>query len=291
MIVVKLKGGLGNQLFQYAVGRQLSEIHGTELKIDISMFGDYEWHDYSLWPLNIKENISSQEEIALLTHKKLSKFERVFGSFFGSKSKLASTHIVERHFHFDPEILKLPDGVYLDGYWQSEKYFKNIEEIIRREFTVNSQQTGKDRELSEDIGACESVSLHIRRGNYISDPLTNKTHGTCSLNYYQECVKLLTEEVKEPHFFVFSDDPEWAQDNLNLDWPKIFVDHNDADKDYEDLRSMSLCRHHIIANSTFSWWGAWLSTTKDKLVFFPKQWFAEGKHDTRDLFPAGWRSV
>lgn len=291
MIVVRLIGGLGNQFFQYAVARHLAEIHSTILKLDISGFETYKLRKYSLWPFNIQENFALPEEVATLTVRKRGIVERVMTRALRRPSKPAPTHIREKHFHFDPDILNLPDGVYLDGYWQSEKYFADIAGIIRQEFTVKTPQRGQDKELAERIASCESVSLHIRRGDYVYNLQTNQAHGICDLDYYFRCVEWLTQAVKKPHFFVFSDEPEWARDNLKLSYPTTLVDHNGADKDYEDLRLMSQCKHHIMANSAFSWWGAWLCTYPQKTVIAPQKWFNKADCDTSDLVLASWIRV
>jgi len=293
MVITRLIGGLGNQMFQYAVGRRLAHSLGVKLKLDITEFDDYKprtFRTYSLGNFNIQENFASLKEIAAL--KKPGTIEQVRVKLLHRPAIPPSTYICEKKDgHFDPGIMKLPDNVYLEGYWQSEKYFIDIAEIIRREFTVKVPQIGKNKELGEEIVSCESVSLHIRRGDYVSDAHTNKVHGCCGIDYYLRCVKLMNTKVKNAHFFAFSDEPEWVCDNLKLPYPMTVIDHNGADKGYEDLRLMSQCRHHIISNSSFSWWGAWLNPRKDKKVFAPKQWFGKEKQATRridDLTPATW---
>jgi hypothetical protein len=283
MIIVRLIGGIGNQLFQYAVARHLAEIHKTILKIDLSGFGNYKLRKYYLSPFNIQENFATLEEIKVLGVYKQEATGRLIARILKKPPKLAPTHILEKHFHFDPEILRLPDGVYLDGYWQSEKYFKDIEDIIRQEFTVKTSQDSKNKELSELIASCESVSLHIRRGDFVSNFKTKRVHGICDLDYYSRAVKQITQTVNTPYFFVFSDEPEWARDNLKLSYQIKIVDHNGVDKSHEDLRLMSQCKYHIIANSTFSWWGAWLNARPEKIVIAPKKWFNTNKNDTKDL--------
>ena len=288
MIIVRLIGGLGNQLFQYAVARHLAEIHRTVVKIDISGFEKYKLHKYSLWPFNIQENFAFSDEVAALTGHKRSGWQRAIRQMLPITSKSPKTYIRQKYYHFDSDILNLPDNVYLDGYWQNERYFIDIAEIIRREFTVKTPQRGFDREFGELICPCESISIHIRRQDYVNNPDTKKYHGVCGLDYYLDCVETLTKTLKSPHFFVFSDDPKWAQDNLQLLYPITYISHNGPDKNYEDLRLMSQCKHHIIANSTFSWWGAWLSTHKENFVFAPKKWFAKSDINTEDLIPSGW---
>lgn len=290
MIITRLIGGLGNQLFQYAAARHLSEIHRTTLKLDISGFETYKLHKYSLGHFNIQENFATLEEITALTVRRQGIVERVLNRILHRPPKPAPTYVQEKHFHFDPEIPNLPDGVYLDGYWQSEKYFADIADILRQEFTVKTLPAGKDKELAEWMASCESVSLHIRRGSYLYPPY-NAVHGICSLDYYFSCVEYLTQTVKHPHFFIFSDEPKWVHDNLKLPYPTTYVDHNSADRDYEDLRLMSLCRHNIIANSSFSWWGAWLNGNLDKLVVAPRGWLMDTSHNISDILPDAWIKV
>lgn len=291
MVVIKLIGGLGNQMFQYAAGRRLAYVLGVELKLDISWFENQNLRKYDLWVFNIQEHFASPEEVALLTVQKQGITERVVRCALRKQPKRPRTYIREKNFHFDPDIVCLSEGVYLDGYWQSEKYFKDIEAVIQHEFAVNSPQTGKNKELAELIASCETVSLHIRRGDYVSNPQTNQVHGICDLNYYFRCVEQLTQKVKNPHFFIFSDESEWARENLNLPNQTTFVDHNRTDKNYEDMRLMSQCKHHIIANSAFSWWGAWLNQNPCKIVLAPKKWFNSVDYNTNDLILDGWLKI
>ena len=290
MIIVRLIGGLGNQLFQYAVGRCLAEKNSAVLKIDISPFATYKLHKYSLWAFNIQENFASPDEVTALMVLKQGIAEQVVNRLLYRPTKLSSNFISEKHFYFDPQVLKLQGDIYLSGYWQSEKYFKNIEGLLRREFTVKTQIMGKNKELNNMIISCESVSIHIRRGDFVSNLKTNQTHGVCNLDYYNKCIEKIKLSINNPHFFIFSDDCEWAMVNLKINDQLIIVDHNGPDKNYEDLRLMMHCKHHIIANSSFSWWGAWLNPNPDKIVIAPKQWFADEKMNsqTKDLIPEGW---
>lgn len=291
MIIVRIMGGLGNQMFQYAAGRQLAATHNTVLKLDISDFKDYNLHDYGLSVFNIRELFATPEEITLFKEPESSALKKKLKKLLRCPGKLGITHIRENQYHFDPKILTMPDSVYLDGYWQSERYFSNIADIIRAEFTVKLPQTGKNMELARRITSCESVSLHVRRGDYVTDEKTKTIHGTCDLDYYARCIERLAEKVHRPCFFIFSDDPGWTEENLRITHPAIFVSHNGPKKNYEDLRLMSQCRHHILANSSFSWWGAWLNQYPDKLVLSPDRWFKEKKFNTKDLIPSTWQRL
>ena len=268
LIIVKLLGGLGNQLFQYAAARRLSYKHNAVLKIDNSYFGKDESRAYNLSAFNVKEEFATSEEIEHLARHNV---------------------VIEKHFHFEPRILLLPDNVYMVGYWQSEKYFKDIEPIIRQELTVRIPQAGKNKEIATKIQKTQSVSLHIRRGDSVYSRRASY-HGICSLRYYQRCVSCIAKRVSLAHFFIFSDDILWAKEHLHLSFPMTFVEHNDDLTNYEDLRLMSQCKHNVVANSTFSWWGAWLNSNMEKIVCVPKKWFRgwRPRTNTKDLFPHSW---
>jgi hypothetical protein len=204
---------------------------------------------------------------------------------------MLSYNIEKEKFKFEPIILNLPDNVYLEGSWQNSKYFENIRNILKAEFIVKAPLPGLNKELAEKIENTNSVALHIRRGNYVFDQETNKMHGTCSIDYYQKCVNRITEQVKNPHFFVFSDEPQWARENIKLEFPTTYISHNDISKQYEDFRLMTLCKHQIISNSTFSWWAAWLNENSDKIVLAPKEWFKTDIFDVSELVPKEWQKI
>jgi len=273
-------------MFQYATGRRLAHKWCVDLKLDITGFGVCGDRKYSLGIFNFQGIFACPGEVAALTVRRRGIVESVLEQMLRRRS-----HIREKHFHFNPRVLKLSDNVYLEGYWQSEKYFIDIAHILRHEFTMKSSQTNRNKELTDKITSVESVSLHIRRGDYLNNSDMNQFHRTCDLGYYYRCVEYLSSKVKNPYFFIFSDDPEWVRDNLKLPHPTILVDYNGVDKDYEDLRLMTYCKYHIIANSTFSWWGAWLCTNSDKIVIAPKQWFGNLDLNTRDLVPITWHRI
>jgi hypothetical protein len=291
MIIVKLMGGLGNQMFQYAAGRRLALNHNTILKLDLSFLlnrtprENFTYRSYELGIFNIQAELASPSEINRFvpTGKNMLNY---------LKRKLKLNKLVkESHFHFDEGGLSSPDNSYLDGYWQSEKYFKEIEDIIRSDFTLKAKATNLNQELAKEIGSYNSVSLHIRRGDYVSNPETNNFHGSCSLGYYEKAIKKIADCIVEPHLFIFSDDPDWAKDNLIFEYPIKFVAHNGSEKSYEDLRLMSLCKHNIIANSSFSWWGAWLNRNPEKIVIAPEKWFNDSSINTDDLIPDSWLRI
>ena len=292
MVIVRLIGGLGNQLFQYALGRHIAHRHGVSLKLDISAFESHELRSYNLSHFNIIEDFASADEIAAL------KWGEVLGNFPRIALWLQQlrpidrrSYIIERHFHFDPDVLKSPADVYLEGYWQSEKYFKGIEDLLRSEFTVRTAPEAHDINVASRIMNEESVSVHVRRADYVTNNQTRTVHRTSSLEYYASAIRKINELSNTPHLFVFSDDPDWAMANLRFGERITFVTHNDTSKNYQDIRLMSLCRYHIIANSSFSWWSAWLCSYPGKIVCAPKQWFVTPDHDVRDLIPSDWHVI
>lgn len=289
MIIVKLSGGLGNQLFQYAAAKRLASIHNTELKLDITEFGSDKLRSFELDHFNIQQNFADDKDMRMFRERNKFKKIKLFISNYFNKNKMI--FVEERHFYFMDSILNSPDNVYLDGYWQSEKYFADITNIIRSDFTIKKPLEGINLEMAKKIKSVSSaISLHVRRGDYVSNLETNKYHGTCGLDYYHHAVSLLREKYDGAHFFVFSDDSQWVKQNLKLSAPVTFV-HNSAETAYEDMRLMSMCKHNIIANSSFSWWGAWLNDNPDKMVVAPRKWFNKREINTDDLIPDSWVKI
>jgi hypothetical protein len=286
-------GGLGNQMFQYATARRLAEKHSTILKLDISGFEHYKLRRYSLHCFYIWEYLATKNEVKNI-YGESDLFQKIRKKI-PSKLKIFPYDnpkiLTEKYFHFDPEILDAPNDVLLDGYWQSEKYFADITNILQREFVVRYQQDPISAKFAEQIQTVESVSLHVRRTDYVNNSLTNQIHGNCNQEYYTQAVQYIGDRIFDPHFFIFSDEPEWVRYNLKLDFPTTIVDCNDASRNYEDLRLMSLCKHNIIANSSFSWWGAWLNKTHHKIVIAPKHWFNDLTINTKDLIPESWIKI
>lgn len=294
MIVARISGGLGNQLFQYALGRRLSLERGEALTLDLSDFEAYTLRSFALDHLTLKPVRAREQDVRTLTDGTPRFPENIIPRRWIPRALRRERMANLLHYReledsrFDPHILAVPSPVYLHGYWQSERYFDSIPEVIRTDFQVRAPLTGRNREVAQGIAASESVSLHVRRGDYVSDPRTLASLGLCSLGYYAAAVSLLVERLARPRFFVFSDDPTWAAANLELPGRPTFVDHNDAGTDYEDLRLMSLCRHHVIANSSFSWWGAWLNPSPEKIVVAPRQWRADAPQACPDICPPRW---
>jgi hypothetical protein len=288
MIVVRLYGGLGNQLFQYAMGRSLSLSRGTPLVLDL------DWYHRS-------SGASTPRHFELhrypIVARVAATLERL--SYRARTSRIASRHPWLRAgwtFHreagveHDPRVMQLAGNVHLDGYWQSPMYFEGIADRLRAELTPMAEPGPHDLQIAGRIGTCNAVSVHVRRGDYVNSLSTATHHGTCGPDYYQRAIEILVSTLLAPHFFVFSDDVEWSRATLAFPGPVTFVDHNGPDTAFQDLRLMSLCQHHIIANSSFSWWGAWLNTNPAKKVIAPRRWFADGS-PTKTLLPADWERL
>lgn len=287
MIITKLTGQLGNQMFQYALGKALAEKNKAEFKLDISGFENpYPFWKYTLNHWNIIENPATKSEI--MRFKKYNWKKGRLWFWYNRLIASRSYYADERQFHFEPWILTLKDPVYLDGYWQTEKYFKDIEPIIRKEFTLKNQLSDTSLEFLRQIKKENAVSLHVRRGEMASVKRIHEWHGTCSVEYYNEAIRKIGELSANPHFFIFSDDPAWVKKHITPPFPTIYVTGN-LEHPEEDLYLMSMCKHHIIANSSFGWWGAWLNPRKDKTVIAPKKWFANApRNNTKDLIPDSW---
>jgi hypothetical protein len=295
MIIANTVGGLGNQMFQYACARALALELGFPFKVTMDMFGQYASHRCPELDrvFSLKMEVAQPKELrrmigALRTPPAV---RRVLGSKTFAFLR-GSRFIVEPHFRFWDGLLdRARAGGYLQGYWQSERYFSKHMATIRSDFTFAQPLTGRNSELVRAIRERVAVSVHVRRGDYVSNPKIRSVHGVCSPEYYFRAMERLRQAVPEARFFVFSDDPKWVTETLVPHCRDlVLVEHNRGDNSFNDMRLMSVCRHHIIANSSFSWWGAWLNPNPDKIVIAPSQWFVNGT-DTRDLLPQSWECL
>ncbi len=292
MIISHLIGGLGNQMFQYAAGRALSLDRGVQLKLDIAGFEGYGLHQgFELQRVfNCAADIASETEVrSLLGWQFPSAIRRVVARP-SMRVLRRQNFVVEPHFHYWAGIKRIPYNSYLAGYWQSESYFQSQSATIRADFAFKLPLSAQNLALTTQIKQVNAVSLHIRRGDYANNPKTTATHGLCSLDYYRTAIQHIAERVQSPHFFIFSDDIAWVKQHLAIPFSHQYIDHNQGAESYNDMRLMSLCQHNIIANSSFSWWGAWLNTHAHKMVIAPKQWFANHNNVT-DLIPFSWERL
>lgn len=286
-IIVGLSGGLGNQMFQYAAGRALAIDLRADLLLDISWFLGRENRTYALDDFLTAGQVSFTQPRLFQNFQSLhSKIMRRWGS-----ARMGGKIFRENQFQFNPDISNIRQSVFLEGYWQSERYFKNHGQQIRDDFLPNSELPDRCQPLLSEIKASDAICVHIRRGDYVTDPSAAAVHGLCSLDYYQEGAARLMRNLSDPHCFVFSDDPNWVRNSLELPCPFSVVDVNDGSQANWDLHLMSACRHFVIANSSLSWWGAWLGTADDKQVVAPKRWFLNDAKSTVDLISQNWQQI
>ena len=278
MIIVRIIGGLGNQLFQYAMARSISEKLGIEFKLDISGFENYKLHNgYRLNQFNIIENIATNEEI-----KKFRGYEGIFRRILnklGLDIKRPESYYQEKFYmRYNEGVFS--DNFYFDGYWQNCRYFEDIREILLKELTpknISNQAKLYLKTIDEN-----SVSIHIRRGDYLK---LQNIYNILSVDYYQEAIKILNKTHKHLNFFVFSDDIEWCKNNLNIEATYI-----EKTTDIDDVFLMSKMGFNVISNSTFSWWGAWLNEN-NKIVITPKKWFNKKEWQNLNINCKNWKEV
>lgn len=280
MIVSRIIGGLGNQMFQYAAGMSVARRLGVGHAVDASSFGEYGLRDYGLCHLNVSAPLLDDQAFPPASRSKDGLVE----------SREGLRTVKEHGARFDPTLFTKGDNLYLYGYWQSPKYFEEIGAEIRAQFLARAPLTGEAAEWSRRIRGCQSVALHVRRGDYVQNVTVRRQFGLCTVGYYLRGIKLIQRQVTEPRFFVFSDDPDWVRSHLNIGGVE-FVSHNSGTADFVEMQLMASCRHFIIANSSFSWWAAWLSPVPDKRVLAPDPWFLSPRFDMRDLIPAGWVKI
>ena len=284
VIIVQLKGGLGNQLFQYAAGRRLALTLGVPLKLDISFYKRHSQRTYELDQFCIEAGIATLWEVASWRGPRyLTRITQPLG--------LLPRLVLEKSFEFAPAILHLHDGQYLDGYWQSYRYFADVVPQVRKELAVRTPPSDADRTLLDRMARCDSVCLHVRRGDYASNPITLQHHGLCTTGYYRTAVEAIVAQLRTPELFVFSDDMPWVKQHLRFELPTTHVEHHGVDRAPLELRLMAGCRHFVIANSSLSWWAAWLAPSEESIVYAPRRWFADPAINTADLTPTAWHRI
>ena len=290
MIIIKLLGGLGNQMFQYAVAKVIADKHNVPLKMDLR--GLYAGEDvrkkYELHVFGIPEQQANRSEYFLFFRQSLLGNQRLWNVIKNIKK---IKRYKETSFRYDPKLIKeSTPNMYISGLFQSEKYFAHKREMILNLYRFPEFTEKLNIELSKFIKQNNSVAIHIRRGEFATDPKYRELIGTPGLDYYYHAVDYIVKRVKAPVFYIFSDDPAWVKENFTLKYPYKIIDWNTANWHWRDMQLMSLCRHNIIANSTFSWWAAWLNQNPNKIVIAPKRWFGKWaeRYDTTDLIPENW---
>lgn len=294
MIVIRFKGALGNQMFEYATAKRLALHRNTELQIDLSGLKNTPEQDtprhYELdcFMLKAKEATLSNYELININQSRKSKLKHFLKKINRNKLWVYSSG----SNLFDPKVLSLPSNTLLDGWFTSERYFRDIRPTLLKDFSYRKPPSKINKATLNNVNNANSVSLHVRRGDYITNRNANIWHGVLEKEYYTKAVKIIADKVSNPEIFVFSNDPEWCKRNMKFNHKTHYIDNNDdLNNGSEDMRLMRACKHNIIANSTFSWWGAWLNDSPGKIVISPKQWFKEGGINDKDIVPAEWLRI
>ena len=285
MIITRLNGGLGNQLFQYAFGRALSIRHGAPLRLDIRDYRENPQHGLLIQNFNIDgEFLPTNHSIAAPDITRRTKWQRWLWNMNPSHARW----VREKPFGFQPQWLKLGKSVYLDGYWQSESFFRDFSKTLRNELTLKAPPSLATQEIAAQMRQTRSVAMHIRRGDYVTDPKVAKIYLPLSLAYYERCLNDWAADQRNVRVFVFSNDIAWCKKNIRWAQPTVYVDHTTALTAYEDLYLMQQAECCITANSTLSWWGAWLGRRPNHVVYTPANWFYPNTLDDQYLPCDGW---
>lgn len=292
--IVKFNGGLGNQMFQYAFAFALADKFNVPIAFDFSYFEDVKANEnvqsrvFELGVFNLNCEMAGEEDLAKV---KLPEFKSKFKNTLAKRfPKIFGINYVREKYNyfFDKNLLNNPDYVFYEGYFQNEKYFEHLRKELLEKFSIKIPLNEKNQLMLNKILETNSVSLHVRRGDYVSLDYANKTHGVCSLDYYEKAIEYIAKKVKNPHFFLFSDDIDWVIQNLKLEYPFTVIDFNQG-KGWFDLNLMKQCKHNITANSSFSWWGAWLNENPEKIVVAPKKWTV--KKQKGNAVPREWAKL
>ena len=277
MIIINLNSQLGNQMFQYALARKLQTL-GKKVKFDTRYYLQYPDH-YALDVFSVKVDFATDSEISRERDENRTYPARLRRKLFGKRQTIFS-EVQSRSLMYMPDIFLMKHG-YVDGYWQTEKYFSNIRNILLKDFTFPPIDDGKNMELLERINNQTTVSIHIRRGDYVNGfPMITS-------QYYENAISYFDNKYNEVlYFLVFSNDMEWAKQNLRFRQGE-FIDWNTGKESWKDMYLMTQCNHHIIANSSFSWWGAWLNQKDNKEVIAPSIWLYH--QETPDIYCKGWK--
>ena len=294
MIIVKLHGGLGNQMFQYAFGLALSQKLKAPVYFDTSFFHQI---DHGLTPRSYELSVFG-EIVKVADSGTVKEFlNPAFVRRLLNKAGINKHGIYnEKGLCFDEEVFQLKPPFYADGFWQTERFFFEIIDKVLQAFTFKYPLNLLSQKTADELGCqTNSVSVHVRRGENVDSKTANEFHGLCSVNYYQNAISIIKGKLTNPRFYFFSDDPEWVEQHLlQPAGDAILIRHNQKDDNWQDMALMSKCSHHIIANSTFSWWAAWLNRSAEKIVIAPARWFAAAEAfnlNTRDLIPANWIQI
>lgn len=277
--IIKYNGGLGNQMFQYAFACALQDKFNAEILFDFSYFEDVKTLDevttrnFELKAYDLESIEATQEDLSKVKKPEFKSkikntFAKKFPTLFGINYVREKKNTI-----FDKNLLK-DNYIYFEGYFQNEKYFNSLRDSLLKHFSLKEPLNEKNQSILSQIKQTNSISIHVRRGDYITLDYANKIHGVCPIEYYEKAIKYISQRVENPHFFIFSDDINWVNENLKIQYPYTVIDFN-QNKGWLDMNLMKNCKHNITANSSFSWWGAWLNENPDKIVIAPKKWLAK----------------
>jgi hypothetical protein len=289
MIVVKLQGGLGNQMFQYACAKMLATKYEISLKVDLDFLLDrtprenFVFRNYDLDIFILNPPIISVEEKTKLLRKPSNLLQRFI--------KPNYITFVEKQFNFDEKVMNLGPNTYLDGYFQSEKYFASIKDEIKKEFTFRNKFSELEKSLYDEIKSKNAICVNFRRADYVNLQVSADMHGIVEMEFYHHAINEIATKVDNPTFYVFSDEITWCQQNFSIDYPCTFVDYRyKGEKFASYFQLMIACKHFIIPNSTFAWWAAWLSESNETIVITPRKWFANEVMQAQaiDIIPDRW---
>lgn len=295
-ITVFLRGGLGNQMFQYVAGLCLAKKNNAQLFLDTTFLNDrfprkeFTYRTLDLDVFQIEPNFTALS--------KISSAIPISGVWLGldlvlmkTRNMLGIQHVVKenKEYQFDPSVLSAEGSVLLYGRWQNEQYFIDIADDVQKAFRFRQKLSGEAIILAEQINNSNSVSIHVRRGDYVNFKNMKKIVGDTDLPYYARAVSYIAERTLVPHFFIFSDDIAWCRENIKIPFPMTYCDEKTAGpKDAFHLELMSFCKYNIITNSTFSWWGAWLNRNPKKIVVAPTKWYSGNNFEVNDIIPQTW---
>ena len=275
MIIIQMAGGLGNQMFQYALYRQLISMGKIVKMDDEAGFKEDKQRNPALAPFGITYERASRKEIIRMTDASMFPLTRIRRKFFGRHSH----SYFEENKRFQRKIFDW-DDVYLEGYWQSEKYFSDVAELLKKEFGLESVRENHSsgcgfseqaEKYLREIEQTRSVSIHIRRGDYLLPQNQVLFGNICTERYYEKAMKMIADRYPDVTFYLFTNDSEWAKTWIEKPYRIVPVEWAEA-KDYELLTLMSRCKHNILANSSFSWWASYLNENPDKMVIAPDKW-------------------
>lgn len=286
MLIMKYNGGLGNQMFQFAAIASLAKKLNVDFSFDMSFFKHKYARPYEMGVFNVEKKESKDIRTKLFWSIR---------RYLKTNNFLGINIYRESSFNFEEKFSEIKDNTFIEGYFQSFKYIDD--EIVEKYFNFKNEPDALNMQIVDTMQKEDSISLHIRRGDYVNKKRYQNVYNHLSVKYYQTAMEIIAKSTSSPVFYVFSDDIEWAKANLtieNLEECKqknarlVFICHNTGKNSYMDLRLMANCKHNIIANSSFSYWGAYLNKNDRKIVIAPEKWFNDPNKTTDDLYPKSW---